>query len=192
MDVPGSPPPTPPPPASTQRPRPRVAWFFVGGALLLLGVAAFVVLLVLTISRASHTDGVATLPGSGEPVRMQVTAGEKRMLFAPEGQPAPSCTVADAGGTDVAVDGVSANVTVGTGGRTWKGFGTFTSPTASIEISCADAPMGQQVRVGEPLGAGFVGGILATILVPLVVGGAGLLVLLVTTILWLTRPPRRG
>jgi hypothetical protein len=180
------------PPAPPRRPRPRAAWFFVGGALLLLGVVAFATLLILTISRASQTDDVATIDASGQPVRLEVTPDEKRMLFVVEGQPAPRCTLADADAAPVPVDEVTGSVTVDADGTTWSGFGTFTATTSEVTLTCPEATAGQQVRVGASLGVGFVGGILATILVPLVIGGAGLVVLLVTTVLWVTRPPRAG
>jgi hypothetical protein len=185
MAVPGSMPPAPP-----RRPRPRAAWFFVGGALILLGVVAFVVLLLLTVSRASQTDDIATTGPAGQPVRLEVTPDEKRMLFAVEGEPTPRCTVLDADGRTVPVDGVTGTVTVDSDGTTWSGFGTFTAGTSEVTLTCPDAASGQQLRVGAALGVGFVGGLVATILVPLVLAGAGAAVLLVTTILWALRPPR--
>ena len=43
--------------------------------------------------------------------------------------------------------------------------------------------------MGEPLGADFVLGLLVTLVLPLVLGAAGLAVLVVTGVLFATRPP---
>lgn len=179
-----------PPPLAPRRPRPRRIWFFVGGGLVLVAVVTFVVLLVLLLSRSTRTDDVATLSPSGQPVSLDVEAGEKRMLFTVEGQPAPGCTMTDADDEQVVLYPLGSSVTVGTDGTEWKGFATFTARTGQVELTCVDAVPGQQVRVGAPLGAGFVGGILATIFVPLILGGAGVAVLVVTTTFWFTRAPR--
>lgn len=181
----------PMPPASSHRPRPRAVWFFVGGGLLLLGVVAFVALLLLTVSRASDTDDVATMGPPAQPVRLEVTPDEERMLFVVEGQPVPRCAVVDADGTTLPLDAVNGSVTVDADGTTWTGFGTFTADTSSVTLICPDVTPGQQLRVGAPLGAAFVGSLVATILVPLALAVAGAGVLLTTTILWATRPPRR-
>jgi hypothetical protein len=181
-----------PPPLTPGRPRPRRVWFFVGGGLVLVAVMTFVLLLVLLLSRSTRTDDVATLSTSGEPVSLDVVAGERRMLFAVEGQPAPRCTMTGADAEQVVLDPVGSSVTVGTDGTQWKGFATFTSRTDRVELTCDDAAPDQQVRVGAPLGAGFVGGILATIFVPLILGGGGVAMLVVTTIFWFTRAPRTG
>ena len=51
---------------------------------------------------------------------------------------------------------------------------------------------GSTVDVGpSPSVAGLVGGILAAVLAPLLLGGAGFVVVLVTGVLWSTRPPRQ-
>lgn len=162
----------------------------MGGGLILLAVVTFVLLLVLLLSRSTRTDDVATLPPSGEPVSLDVKAGQKRMLFTVEGQPPPRCTMTDADAEKVVLHAVGSNVTVGSDGTEWKGFATFTARTDRVELACDDVENGQQVRVGASLGAGFVGGILAAILVPMILGVAGLAVLVVTTIFWFTRAPR--
>ena len=182
----------PPPPsyAAPSRPRPRRAWFAVGGARLVLAAVVFVVGLVTTVGRGTDTDVVALLRGPGQPVGAGVPVGEERMLFVPRGEPLPQCRVTDAEGREVPVRPTTVGTTVTTMGRTWTGVSTFTSPTAEIQVACS-TPVAQ-LRIGSPLGAGFAVGLLVTILVPLLLGGAGLAVLVVTTVLWSTRPPRPG
>lgn len=186
-----TPPPSPPGPppyaARPAKPRPRRRWFVVGAVLLLAAVAVFAVGLVRTIGGATRTDAVVDATASQ--VDVEVEPGVERMLYVPQGTPPPACTLTDASGQalDLRPSGVSTTVTAG--GRTWLGAGTFTSPTPEVSIRC-DAEAGTLVRVGAPLGRDFVAGLLLTILGPLVLGGAGLVVLVTTTVLWFTRPAR--
>ncbi|GAB3259161.1 hypothetical protein GCM10027425_21300 [Alteromonas gracilis] len=182
-------PPLPHPAALPPRkPRPRALWWFVGGGLLLLGVISFVALLLLTLGRATTTDVTGQLGPQGEAV-LTVPTDERRMLFlAANGAGAP-CQLVTRSGRPLELErsGLSATVTVD--GVQWYGVGTFTSPESEVLAVC-DALPGTGYRVGEPLGSAFVGGILATIFVPMALGGLGLIVLLVTAVLWFTRPPR--
>lgn len=182
----------PPPPsyAAPSRPRPRRAWFAVGGTLLVLAAAVFVVGLVTTVGRGTDTDVVALLRGPGQPVGAGVPVGEERMLFVPRGEPTPRCGVTDAEGREVPVRPTTVGTTVTTMGRTWTGVSTFTSPTAAIQVECS-TPV-TQLRIGSPLGAGFAVGLLVTVLAPLLLGGAGLAVLVVTTVLRSTRRTAAG
>ncbi|WP_156384318.1 hypothetical protein [Marmoricola sp. Leaf446] len=177
-----------PPYAAPGRPRPRRRWFVVGGVLLALAAVVFVVGLVTTVGRGTDTDVVALLRGPGQPVGAGVPVDEERMLFVPRGEPAPQCRVTDAEGRDVPVRPTTVGTTVTTMGVTWTGVSTFTSPTAEVRVECA-TPV-DRLRIGSPLGAGFAVGLVLTILGPLLLGGAGLAVLVVTTVLWLSRPPR--
>ncbi|KQT91075.1 hypothetical protein ASG49_12065 [Marmoricola sp. Leaf446] len=160
----------------------------VGGVLLALAAVVFVVGLVTTVGRGTDTDVVALLRGPGQPVGAGVPVDEERMLFVPRGEPAPQCRVTDAEGRDVPVRPTTVGTTVTTMGVTWTGVSTFTSPTAEVRVECA-TPV-DRLRIGSPLGAGFAVGLVLTILGPLLLGGAGLAVLVVTTVLWLSRPPR--
>lgn len=162
----------------------------MGGGLILVAVVTFIALLVLVLSRSTSTDDVATLSPTGGPTSLKVEAGEKRMLFNVEGQRTPECTMTDADDEPVELDPVGSNTTVGTGGRQWTGVATFTARTDRVELTCENVLPGQQVRIGPPLGAGFVGGMLAAVLLPLLLGGAGVGILVVTTILWISRAPR--
>jgi hypothetical protein len=173
----------PPPPAAKKRP--GVRWFVVGGLLLVLAVAAFVVGLVLTLKAATHTD--TTFSTADGPATVEVEAGTDRMLFVPSGSGSPDCTVEDGSGART-LENPSASTTVTTGGDEWVGFATFDSGDGDLTITC-DSAAPVDVRVGPPLGAGFVVGLLLTILLPLVLGLSGFGVLVVTTVLFVTRRP---
>lgn len=178
--------PEPHPP--TAKKRPGIRWFVIGGLLLVLAVAVFVVGLVLTIKAATHTD--ATFDTADGPASVEVDADTDRMLFVPSGVAGPDCSVEDGSGSRP-LGNPSATTTVTTGGEEWVGFATFDSGDGDLRITCESAsPV--DVRVGPPLGAGFVAGLLLTILLPLVLGLSGFAVLIVTTVLFVTRSPNRA
>ena len=120
------------PSATKVRRRPRVGWFVLGGALLLAAVVAFGAGLALTVSSASETDGTLRT-GSGE-AEVEAPAGERRMLFAPEGEPVPDCTVRDGSG-ERTLEEPWASTTVTTGGREWEGFATFDSGDGDLRVT---------------------------------------------------------
>ena len=176
--------PEPPPPPTTKK-RPSAFWFAVGGLLLVLAVAAFVVGLVLTLKAATHTD--ATFSTADGPASVEVDPGSDRMLFVPTGSGSPDCTVEDGSGSRT-LENPSASTTVSAGGEEWVGFTRFDSGDGDLTITC-DSAAPVDVRVGPPLGSGFVAGLLLTILLPLVLGLSGFAVLVVTTVLFVTRKP---
>lgn len=191
-----------------RRQRPSAWWFTLGGGLLVLALAAFVVGLIWTITSAAKTDGEFELDGT--PVSVTSPAHEKRMLFVEdhsddfgdddfgddfgdddfgefpgEVSPAePDCVVSDSSGQRD-LDDVNGKVRV----NQWRGIATFDSGDGDLTITCTGAE-GTEMRVGAPLGFGFVGGILLTILGPIVLGGLGVVALLITTILYATGAPR--
>lgn len=169
------------------KPRPKKRWWVVGALLLVAALAVFVVGLWRTISSATATDAV--VDATRTPVQVEVEAGTERMLYVPEDQLGAGCALSDASGTPLTLSSTGATTTVTTEGRTWRGVGTFTSPSAEVTVDCVGSPPGSLVRVGAPLGAGFAAGLVVTILVPMVLGLAGVAVLVTTTVLWVTRKP---
>lgn len=181
-----------PPPGAGPRPpksRPRKRWFAVGALLLVAAAVVFGVGLWWTLRGATTTDAVVDATASD--VGVGVEPGTRRMLYADQDDPVVDCRLTDADGETIELDPSRVDTTVTTEGRTWTGRATFTSATAEITVRC-DGPSGALVRIGSPLGGSFAVGIALTILGPLVLGGAGLVVLLVTTVLWLSRPPRQA
>ncbi|WP_460840136.1 hypothetical protein [Nocardioides marmoraquaticus] len=189
------PPHQPPPPghpsayaARPAKPRPRRRWFVVGALLLLAAVVTFGVGLATTIGGATQTDAVVDATSGA--VEVGVEVGAERMLYVPESLPPPACRLTDAEGRDLPLRSSALSTTVTADGRTWLGVGTFTSTTPEVSVDCQGSAEGIPVRIGAPLGGGFVAGLLLTILGPMVLGLAGLVVLVVTTVLWFSRPPR--
>lgn len=179
-------------PQRPRRQRPSAWWFTLGAGLLVLAAAAFVVGLIWTITSAAKTDGEFEVDGT--PASVTSPANEKRMLFIEdhdEGDfpgeitvPEPDCVVRDSAG-ERDLDDVTGETRV----NQWRGIATFDSGDGDLTITCAGAE-GTEMRVGAPLGLGFVGGLLLTILGPIVLGGLGLIALLVTTVLYATGAPR--
>lgn len=184
------------PPGGYQRPpkkRPRAIWFAVGGLLMVAGIAIGVALFVTAYTSATAEDGVIT--ANGQPATINAPAGEKRMLFVPSGERPPSCTLVDGTGTKLLVRAIFNDSTLSTGGTDWNGFSQVdSSGDGRITITCNPTTTGDgsqvQVRMGAPidvkdLGGRVLGGFAALVLL----GGAGFVVLLVTTILWFSRKP---
>ena len=185
MTTPYSPTGYPLPPA---KPRPKVRWFVIGGLLVALAIACFVVGLFLTLRSAIGAD--ATFRADGQPHTVHVPAGEKRMLFATEGD-GVACVITE-DGQRVPLGSPHLRTHVDANGTDWTGRGTFTSRTGTVQATCATpAVTGHQarIRIGAPLGAGFVIRVVATILVPILLGLAGVVILVVTAVLWATRRP---
>ena len=67
---------------------------------------------------------------------------------------------------------------------------TFDPGSGNLDITCAGEP-GTEIEIGPaPSLTGLVGGILAAVGIPLLLGGAGFLIVVITGILFATRPPR--
>ncbi len=68
---------------------------------------------------------------------------------------------------------------------------SFDTGDGHLTLTCHGSPPGSEVRISpSPRGEVFLSLIAFGILLPLGLGGAGLLVLLVTTVLWLSGTPR--
>lgn len=165
--------------------RPSVLWFVVGAVLMLVAAAAFAGGLFWTIRSSGGTDAVLT--ADGMPVAVSAPAGQRRMVYVVDGAAAATCTVADGTGLPRTPHPATGRTRVTTRGEQWIGVATFDSGDGRLTVACFAADRGQ-VRIGDPLGAAFVGRLLATILVPLLVGGLGLVILIVTSIRFATRP----
>ncbi len=182
MTQPPSGPPAPPP---GYRPRPR--WFVVGALLIVLAAATFGGGLWLVLGPLLREDAVITA-GEG-PVEVDLPAGEERALFTRDGEPV-SCTATDVDGEPVELRRVSADFTTGD----WTADLRFDTGAGDVTFDCASPPAAgpaSEVRIGRvPSMRAFVGGLLVAVLGPIVLGLAGLVVLVVTGILYVVRPPR--
>lgn len=185
-----------PPPGHVAAPlpekkRPRVLWFVVGALLMVLGIAVGVTVIVLGVKKVTVTDAIFSADGSAHAVN--APSGERRMVFTPAGTAVPSCTFVDSSGTTLLTRAIFGQATVTTGGTEWRAFASIdSSGDGKVSATCAHPGGAQsQVRMGAPvtvegLGGAIIGGVAAL----LGLGGLGFLVLLVTTILWISRKPR--
>ena len=175
----------PPPPAPQQKTRPSGWWFVVGGALMATGLAIGVTAFVLLFRGIMTTD--ASLPVNGAPHRVSVPTDGDRMLRADTGTRRPQCTVVDrATGEEIGLEPTTGDFER----NDQKAISRFDPGSGDLDITCT-GESGSTVDVGpSPSVAGLVGGILAAILAPLLLGGAGFVVVLVTGVLWSTRPKR--
>jgi len=178
--------------APPRKPRPSGWWFALGGVLIVAAVAAGVGLFIWTLSGFLQTD--ATVQADGEPHRVSVgTDGDRMLWFDETTTPPDECVVVDtATGEELPLEAVSgeyrrSNGTMGD----WVGRYRFDPGSGELEITCSGRYDRARVEIGKaPQIASFVGGIIAAIVIPLVLGGAGLVVILVTGILFATRGPR--
>ena len=188
---PYGPPPVPPRPT---KPRPSAWWFGVGIALVLGAVGAAIGLFAWTLSGFLQTD--VEVVRDGEPHVVEVSTGRDLMLWASDFDTRPSCRVVDREtGEKVELRRPGGEFRRNDGGSVggWIGIWRFDPGSGSLEVTCsavASQPrptveIGPAPRIGS-----FVVGILATIFVPLLLGLAGVAVLLVTGILWSLRPAR--
>lgn len=207
MTTPPAPPPPPPYAAGPagpagldpRRPRPSGWWFALGGALLLGAVAAGVGLLVWTLSSFMETD--ATVPADGTAHPVAVGTDGDRVLWFPAGVPV-SCDVVDtgvdpAGGTgggtggEVPLEPVTGTFEKSDGDGDWFAARRFDPGSGELDVTCTSPGATPDVQVGPaPDIGGFLGSIALTIGVPLALGLAGLVVLVVTGVRWAAGRPR--
>jgi hypothetical protein len=168
--------------------RPSAWWFAVGAGLLVAAVAVFVVVLVRTVSGFVAVD--ATVPADDRPHEVTWSGTERRMVWVRERDDA-SCTFTDPRtGAEVPQSPTLASYSKTTGSTSWVGLQTFAGTAGAVRVVC-DAASGP-VQVGPaPSIRGFGGGIAVAVLALVLLGLAGLVVLVVTGVLFVSRPPRR-
>ena len=199
MSYPSAPPPPPPgrpqwpvpPPVPGAFPpakkRPSGWWFLVGGLLLVAAVVTAVLLFVRTLS--SFMEVEARVPADNAPHAVEVGTDGDRFLWAREGGTADCVLVERGSGTPVHLEPVLGSFTRSGGSGEWQAVARFDPGSGDLEFTCLSA--GGPAEIGPELRMGsFMGAIVLTVVLPLVLGLAGLVVLLVTGILWSSRPPR--
>ena len=172
-------------PLPVSKPRPSKWWFVVGGALLVAAVVVGVSLFIWALSGFLRTD--ATVPADGRVHQVSVDTGGDRFLWFQEDS-SGQCSIRDtATGAEVELRPVSGQYTRSSGDDNWVANSRFDPGTGDLEITCTGS--GGSVEIGPALKiSGFIGGIFAAILLPMALAGAGLIVLLITGVLYLTRP----
>lgn len=176
----GAPPPYAAPP---KKPRPRALWFVVGGVLLVLAPLVFVGALFSVLRPLTQEDAV--FAADGQPHQVSVDADAERALFSEDGSPV-SCSATDGSGEEIEFRNVTGEFTI----NEWQALGRFDTGDGELTFTCENAS-GSDVRIAQlPSTATFVVGLLVGLIVPLVLGLAGIVILIVTGVLFATRPPR--
>jgi hypothetical protein len=177
-----------PPPGPPGKPRPRVWWFGVGGALVAAGAVAGVVLFVRLFD--GFLDVEATIPADSRPHAVVVGTDGDRFLWEREDGSADCKIRDDATGATIGLDPVNGSFTRSYGADAWEASDTFDPGSGRLTITCSaeegPAQIGPALIVRD-----FVLEVAVAVLVPLVLGVLGLAVLIGTTILWVIRPARR-
>lgn len=160
--------------------------------MVLVAIGAFVALFVWTLSGFLKTD--ATVEADGRPHQVSVPTDRDRMLWFDETVTYPDCQVVDLrSGEEIRLRSVSGDFRRSQGSTgDLVGVHQFDPGSGQIEVTCDGAHVGAVVEIGPaPAIGSFVGGLLATILVPLLLGGSGVVVLIVTGVLFATGRPRK-
>lgn len=146
------------------------------GVVLLVAAAGVLAFSVSRIAHASiRTDAVLPVDARSHPVGVEV--GRVRELWVERPQ-ATHCTL------NAARHALAMHPLRGTGqtriqGRRWYGVGTFRASVGTISVRCS-GPLGTTARIGEAVTPGSLFGALARALVlPLLIGLAGCVALLV-------------
>jgi hypothetical protein len=173
--------------------RPSGWWFVVGAGLIVAALVAAVGLFIWTLSAFFETD--ATVRADGQAHSITVDTDGDRMLWRDDDVFDPNCSIVDVRtGDQIDLRPVTSQFTKDFGEGEWTAAYRFDPGSGSLEVTCAaarDLDDGGEVQIGPaPSIGGFVGGLLATIAVPSLLGLFGLATLIVTGILWSTRPAR--
>ncbi|MET1059464.1 MAG: hypothetical protein ABWX84_07690 [Nocardioides sp.] len=177
--------PPPPPQQQQQKPRPSRWWFAVGGGLMLFAAAVGVAAWVLLFRGLMQTD--TSVPVDGRSHQVTVPTDGDRMVWADTLAERPQCTVTDReSGQEIPL-----KATNGTFERNEQtAVRSFAPGSGTLDVTCEGDPS-TEVEIGPaPDITAFVGGVLVGVLVPLLLGGTGFVIVLVTGVLWTTRPPR--
>lgn len=193
----GYPPGQPPLP---RKHRPSWVWFLVGGVLMVVGAVAAVAIFVWTVAAFFTTD--ARVPVDGQPHRVSVPTDGDRMLWRSSDLFDPGCTVVDnASGAEVRLRPVGSQLTRDTGDGELTAAYRFDPGSGDLAVTCTTSTRsgdpdwqmgwGDDVVIGPaPTVGGVLGGLAATIAVGAVLGLGGLVMVIVTGVLWATRPAR--
>jgi len=178
-------PPPPPPQPAPQKPRPSGWWFVVGGGLVLIGVAVGVTAFVLIFRGLMQTD--ASVPVDGQSHRVSVPTDGDRMIWADTLAQRPRCRVIDhASGAEIPLEPTNGDFER----NDQTAVRSFPPGSGDLDITCTGDP-DTEIEIGPGTSiTEFVGGVVAAIAAPLLLGGTGFLILLVTGVLWSTRPRR--
>lgn len=171
-----------PPP---RRKRPRKIWFVIGGALIVLAPLIFVGALFTVLRPLTQEDAVFS--ASDSPVRVELPAGEERALFSSDAVGA-DCTATDGSGEEIEFRSVTGDFTY----NEWTAVSRFDTGDGDLTFDCTSPFGDSELRIAQlPSTGTFVAGIVIGVVAPLVLGLIGLLMLIVTGVLYATGAPRK-
>jgi hypothetical protein len=161
--------------------RPRAWWFAVGGLLMLAAVIVFGVSVARFVHHVTHTDAQFRDLGRHE---VTLPPHVERGIYAVVGRPRPACAATYGSGTRIRFRHPSGRFTF----DGWIAYATFDTGDGHVTFTCRGPLIVSDLRIaavpdgGDLVRLGVVG-----VGIPLLLGGAGFLVVLVTGILWVTR-----
>ena len=176
--------PTPPPYAAPppQKYRPRARWFVVGGVLVVLAIGLLVASVFAVLRPLAHEDAAFA---ADQPQTVQLPAHTDRALFTDADTMA--CTATDGSGADLAMSHVDGDFSY----NQWNAVYRFDTGDGEVTVDCSGSDPGSHVRVGQVPSTGMFVGVLAVgVIGSLLLGLACLVVLIVTTVLFVSRPAR--
>ena len=133
------------------------------------------------------TQEDAVFAAAETPVQVELPAGEERALFSNTGFSA-DCTAVDGSGADVTFRPVTGEFTF----NEWSAVSRFDTGDGDLTFTCEGEFQDSEVRIAQLPSTGvFVAGIVIGIVAPLVLGLLGLLMLIVTAVLYGTGAPRQ-
>lgn len=184
----GQPPPYPAP--RPQKPRPSGWWFALGGALLVAAVVAFVAGIAWLVLGTGFLDTDATIPADGRPYEVTVGTDGDRVIWR-SGEPfqLTPCVVTDLEtGEDIPLDPFTGDFSR----DDWHASVRFDPGSGHLQVQCRSAAgADQDVLIGPaPSFAQIAGGLVLAIAVAGFLGLLGVVALVVTGVLWASRPPR--
>ncbi len=156
----------------------------IGGILLVLAPIIFVGALFTVLRPLTQEDAVFS--ADGQEHQVSVDAGEGRALFTEDGR-AVQCVATTGSGTDVQFRGVTGDFTY----NDWQAVARFDTGDGDLTFTCNGATGSERVRIAQlPSTGTFIAGLLVGILAPLGLGLVGIVMLIITGILWATGAPR--
>lgn len=180
---PYGPPPGPPPRIDARQLRPRRLWFVVAGVIAAvcvgIGIASFV--LTLTSAAGSVDDGEAF--ASGQSVTLRIGPDDDAAIYVSSQMYAPArCKVASGpSGSTPRVTSPDHTFTVTKGSvEWWRAFVLKADTDADYRVTCDDPRGALTFAPGDDTGlASFVGGIVVTVLVPVLglLAGSGIAII---------------
>ncbi len=192
-----APPPAGPPygyqpayPRPPQKYRPSAWWFVLGIGLVVMGIGIAVGIFIWLLAAFLHFD--ATIDADGQPRNVTVGTDRDRMLWMDSGS--QRCRVVDLDtGQPIPLRPVDGDFSRSDGNGDFEGLLRFDPRSGHLQITCVqtDGSAPGTVLIGPvPRIGSLVAGVLLVIFVPAVLGLAGLIVIIVTGVLWSSRQPR--